>query len=724
MPSRLEKCPFKKKRYQGGGGYEKPHISEEHVRESCPPELAASELHGQQTTSVTERLVASPVVPLTDDEAPSAVVHSTGETLADPKSALKHSERNQMASRVDESLLNIEDPAISQSSSMSDRSPPHIKDPETTMISKQDGLPLCSTELEKNHSPLELQSPERSNDLAPEELASSKSRSETADIIRLNCENLEADSSPNGRMTVLSDLVGDTHAFESVADERQDHQTPLRDIPHHPPPNFDTTEYLEPILDRLHYPEFISHEPDHPQHISDGQDHPNPISKKPESLEHIFDMQNYPKAISDTQSRSESIKSLETPRGRDQQPLVRREARLHRLRWRSLKTRALVSEKRTELQHARSKMSDADAEFVKLSRQTWINGSHEDLALEASFKKLQAIRDTYGPLEEAYNTLEDRLDKEEYDLAELEEKMFKNGVPIPESHDSDLESQSNSSDEGGSENLEIIKEQRNPLYKEYMSRLGDASLRREAYSYLLSEHDHLLEALEASQRYGRELLAEDQTTLAKFYAKEARMSEELREIDADIERLRLECIRKGLLPEDEGDENDILQTSDGVVGPEQAEYNRYPQLLERPGEDEDERRSKALLSEFRSGDTGDRITRWLLHKLRSSCSEVELLARFTDGLDRIVDTKKWQEEVLYFWFVDSANLPPSAYELEPTLTAYPSSRLTDPNNASPKLFGEKQFIQLVVRSSSMSRSLEFEMWLKLARMKGRSAVSM
>ena len=305
--------------------------------------------------------------------------------------------------------------------------------------------------------------------------------------------------------------------------------------------------------------------------------------------------------------------------------------------------------------------------------------------------------------------------------------MFKNGVPIPESHDSDLESQSDSSDESDSENLEIIAEQQDPLLKEFMSRLGDASLRREAYAYLRSGHDNLLEALEVSQRYGRELLEEDQTTLAKFYAKEAKMSEELRQIDADVDRLRLECIRKGLLKgllaEDEGDKNDILRTSDGVVGPEQAEYNKYPLLLERPGEDEDERRSKELLSEFRSGDTGDRITRWLLHKLRSSCSEVELLKRFTPGLDRTVDTNKWQEEVLYFWFIDSANLPPSAYELEPTFTAISSTRLTDPNKAPPKLFGEKHFIQLVVRSSSLSRSLEFGMWLKLVHLKRRSAVT-
>jgi len=713
MRPRLKGWRFRKKHSQGVGN--------EHANESRPPEA-----HGQQ-------LVASPVLPLTGGyEAPLAVVQSVGETLVDPMSAFKDSELNQTASRVDA------DSERTQSSLMPGLSPPHIRDPVRTLLSKPNVSLLHSMEPERIPSLLDLQGSERSNFPA---LCSPKSHLETTDKSPPNGENPETgnspksipNNSPNGRMSALSDLMGNAQASESVLDEyyhpesiwdRQDHHTSLSKSSDHPAPPFAITERIEPILDRLDYPEIIPEESDPAQPISEGQNRPEPISKQPNSSKRVSDGQNYPKINPDAQSDSESTKSHETLKSRDQQPHARREARLHRLRWRSLKTRALVSEKRTELNHSRSEMSDADAEFVKLSRERLIHGSYDDSTLQASLKKLQDTRNTYGPLEEAYNTLEERLDREEYELAELEEEMLENGVTIPESHDRDLESQSNSSDGDDSENLEIIREQQSPLYKEYVSRLGDASLRREAYSNLLDEHDNLLEALESSQRYGRELLPEDQTTLAKFYAEEAKMLEELRQIDADVGRLRLECIRKGLLAEDEIDDNDILQTSDGVIGSEQAEYKRYPRLLERPGEGEDEKWSKALLSEFRTGDKGDRITRWLLHKLRSSCSEVELLKRFTPGLDHTVDTDKWQEEVLYFWFVDSANLPPSAYELEPTLTALPSSRLTDPNKVSPKLFGEKEFIQVVVRSSSLSRSLEFGMWLKLARMKGRTAVTM
>lgn len=120
--------------------------------------------------------------------------------------------------------------------------------------------------------------------------------------------------------------------------------------------------------------------------------------------------------------------------------------------------------------------------------------------------------------------------------------------------------------------------------------------------------------------------------------------------------------------EDISSDEEINIDDYGMIDPEQAMYKQYSLLQEQPEEVNDEMRSKSLLSQFREGDTGDRITRWLLHKLRSSGLEVGLLERFSDALGSKTDTENWQEEVLNFWFIDSANLPPSAYEFEPTLT--------------------------------------------------------
>ena len=316
---------------------------------------------------------------------------------------------------------------------------------------------------------------------------------------------------------------------------------------------------------------------------------------------------------------------------------------------------------------------------MKLIRERRVLDNQDDLALEASFKKLQDARNDYGPLEEAYNALEEQLNREEYEAKELKEKMLRFEASAP---DFEIDSRSSRSSED-SETSEIVREPGHPLYEEYMSRLGDADLCREALSDLMIEHENLLHAQEVRRRVGRELLLDDQMTLENFPSAEAKLLDNLRRIEADVEHLKLECIREGLFgengDEDEGQEIDILQPSIGSVDPEQAEYDKYPLLLEKPEEKEDENKSKVLLTDFKEGDVGDRITCWLLHKLRSSGLEVELLARITDELDRSTNTEKWQEEVLEFWFFDSANLPPEAYEVDPTLTDFSPSPMTDLN---------------------------------------------
>lgn len=425
---------------------------------------------------------------------------------------------------------------------------------------------------------------------------------------------------------------------------------------------------------------------------------------------------------------TESIKIPEPP-NRDQQRRARQEEKLHSLHSRNLRTRGLVNERRSQLRQSRSKISAADEDFMKLVRERRTQDCHGDSALEACFKKLQATRDEYGPLEETYDALEERLDREEYEVTQLEEQLLTRGLS---NRESDLDSDKCSSDSDDSENLVVIGEPHHPLYEQYLSRLGDADLCHETHSDLLIERENLLDAQQLRQRVGKELQPQDQMRLANFPVEEAKILEELRHIEEDVERLRLECLQAGLLGEDEGeerykevegDEIDILKISHGAVNSGEADYNKYQLLLQQPGKAGDEKEIQSLISQFRQGDPGDRITRWLLHKLRLSFSEVELLSRFSEELGRTADIEKWQEEVLEFWFVDSANLPPSAYEVEPTLTAFPLSLLTDCDKVSPTRFGDAQLIQLVIRSSALSWRLEFGLWLKLAGRKRKSARS-
>jgi hypothetical protein len=433
-------------------------------------------------------------------------------------------------------------------------------------------------------------------------------------------------------------------------------------------------------------------------------------------------------SISDGRRHPESITRSEKVENQDQGKRLRREAKLNGLHLKTLQSRSLGYEKRSKLRYSRAEMDAAEGDFMRHVREKRVQASPVDSVLEASFERLQTARKEYGSLEESYNEHEERLDREEYNITRIQKRIL-SVVSLAGDGDSDVSSISGSSEEG-SEDLEDMQKPNHPLYEEYLSQLGDLNLCLEEHFNLVVEYDTLLEQQEARQRHGEPIHSQTEIVLAKFPATEAKILERLRENEADVERLRRECIQEGLLGEgrdeevdSEGEERVILKSPDGSPNFQLSEYQKYSLLLEQPGHKGNKEWSKTLLTRFNQNDIGDRITRWLLHKLRSSCSEVELLARYSEGLGLAVDTKKWQEEVLNFWFIDDANLPASAYQVEPTLTAISSPSLTDLNGVVPTRFGNREYIQLVIRSSSLSRKLEFEIWLRLARMKGKSAMS-
>ncbi|KAK4151173.1 hypothetical protein C8A00DRAFT_36179 [Chaetomidium leptoderma] len=52
--------------------------------------------------------------------------------------------------------------------------------------------------------------------------------------------------------------------------------------------------------------------------------------------------------------------------------------------------------------------------------------------------------------------------------------------------------------------------------------------------------------------------------------------------------------------------------------------------------------------------TPDFINQWLIHRLRTSPLEAELMLAVCEGVFRVVNLRRWQEEVLYYWRLDEA----------------------------------------------------------------------
>jgi hypothetical protein len=61
--------------------------------------------------------------------------------------------------------------------------------------------------------------------------------------------------------------------------------------------------------------------------------------------------------------------------------------------------------------------------------------------------------------------------------------------------------------------------------------------------------------------------------------------------------------------------------------------------------------------------TPDYINQWLIHRLRTSPMEAELMLAVCEGEFRVVNLRRWQEEVLYYWRLDeAANLEVGLFE--------------------------------------------------------------
>ena len=50
----------------------------------------------------------------------------------------------------------------------------------------------------------------------------------------------------------------------------------------------------------------------------------------------------------------------------------------------------------------------------------------------------------------------------------------------------------------------------------------------------------------------------------------------------------------------------------------------------------------------------DYINQWLIHRLRTSALEAELMLAVCEGVFKVVNLRRWQEEVLYYWRLDEA----------------------------------------------------------------------
>jgi hypothetical protein len=373
--------------------------------------------------------------------------------------------------------------------------------------------------------------------------------------------------------------------------------------------------------------------------------------------------------------------------------------KLRALRSSVLRHRAQLRLKRRDLKKKQLAKNSADEIFMKYVRskrssvQQDHTSQHDQLfspILDSYYDAMQIARDLYGPAEDDYDILEDRVDEEEFELAKIEGRIYNakgqevvvaaagqslaavdTRRPSPVPPDSLLGLSTD------------ISEEYHPLHASYLSRLGDLDLARERHQNMTQDHESLTALQKSRRSVGLEL---DETTasfLAQFPAQDSALLGEIGEIEADVQRLKAECLAEGIDIEESdhesyqdrsgaGDDRGSNDDAD-IVLPDKTsvqlkmESSTFPLLL--PESVEDKAKLGDLITDFDEGNKSDRINRWIQYQLQISPLQVELLVRVFLQVLNILDLRQWkldkyqwQCSVIFCWASDEANKPPDAFQ--------------------------------------------------------------
>lgn len=377
--------------------------------------------------------------------------------------------------------------------------------------------------------------------------------------------------------------------------------------------------------------------------------------------------------------------------------------RIQKLRVDNWSLRSQIHEMRSHLRLVQRAKSDADDLLIRRMTVQGLNLLHGvdhysdgQKSLKELMDDCQIARDAYGPLEDDCNCLEDQLSAQEFELNRLEEHFYSRPLeetnlldrPLTPTEINDPQLYSSSADEGDEE------DEYHPLVSQYLSKQGDLDLLRERLDDLLDDKRALEEQRETRRPLGMTLDPESQLWLEHARSDEEDLRRRIQTLQKDVEMMKQDCLSKSLIDEEgepiefETREQRSFDNEEGLSPLDQkSEYVKYPLLLPLPGikptrdfhyEPRPDEKSDPtttinpnmklppllhplkhpnrsamynLLSNLEKWNSGARINEWILHRLRESPLDVNLLARIFQGKFGDI-TDWWEIKVLQVWFTD------------------------------------------------------------------------
>lgn len=351
--------------------------------------------------------------------------------------------------------------------------------------------------------------------------------------------------------------------------------------------------------------------------------------------------------------------------------------KIKKLRLGTWKLRAKIHEVRKLLREKQLERSIADDRYFQSLRMRGLGVTLENQDISKQQKSMtdllndcQKVRDEYGPVEDDCNLLEDQLGRDEFELTKLEESFYKRQSAPESFEDVQQGPVSDSSDASSSSELEIGRES-HPLVSEFLSKLGDLDILRERLDYHIEEKFALEYEKDSRRGVGLNLAPEDQEYLDNYEDLEANLMKDIDAAAAEAEKLKRLCFEQGLVDEDgnpadfeKQERQTFVQEAPEVdAGSERSEFVKYPVLLPRPGSKEVQFVNAGPKPAELSNSAGDHINQWLLHQLRSSPLDVNLLSRTFEAETGYTKGEEWQLDVLAFWYKDGAKKGATEYRI-------------------------------------------------------------
>ncbi|EPE26721.1 hypothetical protein GLAREA_02635 [Glarea lozoyensis ATCC 20868] len=394
---------------------------------------------------------------------------------------------------------------------------------------------------------------------------------------------------------------------------------------------------------------------------------------------------------------------------------------LKTLRMEAFRRRGELRTKRQQLRRQEYVKTEADARFIKFLTINMSNPFRNSLDRSGSlasdiqpyWEALQSARNKYGPMEYEYNQLTDSLDELEFKLTKAEsqvyntassvtaptEDLFDDPPGLDESHWDDL-SEASWADE----------HTYHPLHAKLLDKLGDLDLAKEKSDYFKRKLDDDRRALNklavAAESKATEDFQEMKASVEDLIQRLNDVESNIAKLLTEVEVLTARCGSEGIyLPQHSEEAEDFLEdiellstakeshllanSSVPSSEPHRNFFLQFPTLVDKKKDlkamvneinDNELRKPNTFptfldesteldnfITQFEEGNKSDRINRWLLHSLRISPLDIDLLAQIV--LDIVIirhnmpalDASQYQHLVASTWFTDGANHPADHY---------------------------------------------------------------